>query len=451
MIKIPSQVNRALKILNGNGYSAYVVGGAVRDAFMGRDADDWDITTSALPEEILNAFNGFRVIETGIKHGTVTVIIDDMSIEITTYRVDGGYSDNRHPDSVRFTDRIEEDLMRRDFTVNAVAVSSDGEIVDPFGGRNDIENRLISCVGEPDKRFGEDALRILRALRFSSVLDFKIDEKTVKSIHDNKKLLKNVSCERIFSELCKLLCGQAVERILTDFSDVIFEIFPELEPMENCVQNNPYHVYDVWTHAVKSVAAVAPETELRLAMLFHDSGKPHTRTTDENGIDHFYNHAEISCRIAESSLATMKASKRIRERVLIYVEYHDFWPHMISKKTFRRYIAEFGMDAVKALFEVRRADSAAHAPHVYEPALKENEIGLKIIEEIEKEDSCFKIKDLAINGKDLEKSGVEPSPLMGEVLKKLFNEVIDDRIENEKEALLKRASELVKGAENGDS
>lgn len=451
MINIPSQVNSALKILCDSGHSAYVVGGAVRDAFMGRKADDWDITTSALPEEIKEAFDGFRTVETGIKHGTVTVIVDGMGIEITTYRVDEGYSDNRHPDSVRFTDRIEDDLMRRDFTMNAVAVSADAKIIDPFGGKNDIENGVIRCVGEPDKRFGEDALRILRALRFSSVLDFEIEESTSKSIHNNRKLLRNVSCERIFTELCKLLCGKGAERILTLYSDVIFAILPELEPMKNCPQNNPYHAYDVWIHTVKSVGAVAPETELRLAMLFHDSGKPQTKSTDENGVDHFYKHAEISSEIARKILGRFNTSNKLRDTVSTLVEYHDFCPHKISKKTYRKYIGLLGIDTVKALFEIRRADSAAHASHIYEDCLKENVTGLKIIEEIENEDSCFRIKDLKINGKDLEKSGIEPSPLMGEILGKLLDEVMNDEIENEEEALLKRASELAKGARNGDN
>lgn len=451
MIKIPSQVNSALKILCDKGHSAYVVGGAVRDAFLNKEAKDWDITTSALPKEIIEAFGSFRVIETGIKHGTVTVIIEGMSIEITTYRVDEGYSDNRHPDSVRFTDRIEEDLMRRDFTVNAIAVSSSGEIVDPFSGKSDIEEGLIRCVGDADRRFKEDALRILRALRFSSVLGFEIEKNTAKSIHNQKDLIKNVSCERIFVELCKLLCGQDAERILTDFSDVFFTVLPELEPMLGCAQNNPYHIYDVWLHTVKSVAAVAPKIELRLAMLFHDSGKPQAKFTDENGVDHFYNHAKISREIAWRTLNGLNTSNRIRDIVSTIVEYHDFCPHKISKKTYRKYIALLGIDTVKALFEARRADAAAHATNVYNEALEENATGLKILEEIEKEDSCFKIKDLKINGKDLEKSGIQPSPFMGEVLEKLLDEVMDDRIKNEKEALLRRASELAKGAENGNS
>lgn len=451
MIKIPSQVNSALKILCDKGHSAYVVGGAVRDAFLNKEAKDWDITTSALPKEIIEAFGSFRVIETGIKHGTVTVIIEGMSIEITTYRVDEGYSDNRHPDSVRFTDRIEEDLMRRDFTVNAIAVSSSGEIVDPFSGKSDIEEGLIRCVGDADRRFKEDALRILRALRFSSVLGFEIEKNTAKSIHNQKDLIKNVSCERIFVEFCKLLCGQDAERILTDFSDVFFTVLPELEPMLGCAQNNPYHIYDVWVHTVKSVAAVASKIELRLAMLFHDSGKPQAKFTDENGVDHFYNHAKISREIAWRTLNGLNTSNRIRDIVSTIVEYHDFCPHKISKKTYRKYIALLGIDTVKALFEARRADAAAHAPNVYNEALEENATGLKILEEIEKEDSCFKIKDLKINGKDLEKSGIQPSPFMGEVLEKLLDEVMDDRIKNEKEALLRRASELAKGAENGNS
>ena len=226
VIKIPPQVNRATQILQSDGHSAYVVGGAVRDMLMGKAAHDWDITTSALPEETLKAFADFRTIETGLKHGTVTVIVDGMSLEITTFRIEGDYSDNRHPDSVDFTDKIEDDLSRRDFTVNAIAYSPEKGFADPFDGQTDIKNKIIRCVGDPDKRFGEDALRILRALRFSSVLGFEIDESTKESIHHNYKLLANISVERVFVEISKLLCGKNAGRILREFEEVFFFILP---------------------------------------------------------------------------------------------------------------------------------------------------------------------------------------------------------------------------------
>jgi tRNA nucleotidyltransferase (CCA-adding enzyme) len=301
VINIPQQVNRAIDILEKNGHSAYVVGGAVRDAIMKKPAHDWDITTSALPEETMDAFEGFRIIETGLKHGTVTVIVDGTDLEITTYRIEHGYSDNRHPDKVDFTDRVEDDLSRRDFTVNAIAYSPVRGFADPFGGRDDIEKNVIRCVGEADKRFGEDALRILRALRFSSVLGFEIDPDTAESIHRNYPLLKNISVERIFVEMSKLLCGKDAGRILREFEDVVFYILPELVPMKNCVQNHERHIFDVWGHTVKAVESVPPIAELRFAMLFHDSGKPHCKTTDEKGIDHFYSHGKISRKIADKT------------------------------------------------------------------------------------------------------------------------------------------------------
>ena len=232
VIKIPPQVNRAIEILQNNGHSAYVVGGAVRDMLMGKTAHDWDITTSALPEETLESFSEFRTIETGLKHGTVTVIVDGMSLEITTFRIEGGYSDNRHPDKVDFTDRVEDDLSRRDFTVNSIAYSPQKGFADPFDGQTDIEKKIIRCVGNPDKRFGEDALRILRALRFSAVLGFEIEKDTAESIRRNYKLLSNISVERIFVEISKLLCGKDAGKILREFEDVIFFILPEISPMK---------------------------------------------------------------------------------------------------------------------------------------------------------------------------------------------------------------------------
>ena len=442
VIKIPQQVNRAIEILCSKGHSAFVVGGAVRDAIMGKKADDWDITTSAKPEETLEAFRDFRTIETGIQHGTVTVIIDGMSLEITTYRIETGYSDNRHPDKVDFTSHVEDDLSRRDFTVNAIAYSPSVRFADPFDGQTDISNKIIRCVGNPDTRFCEDSLRILRALRFSSVLGFEIDSETADSIKRNYRLLENISVERIFVELSKLLCGKNAGKILREYEDVIFFVLPELEPMKNCSQNHERHIFDVWGHTVKSVESVPAVPEMRFAMLFHDSGKPHCKTTDENGIDHFYSHGKISKKIAYNSLTKLKTSAKFRNHVCDLVEYHDFLPDKISKKTYKKYIAKLGIDTIKELFEIRKADVSAQNPKFIEESLYENKIGLKILDEIEKESACFTVSDLAIGGKELEEIGITPSPEMGRILEALLDEVMDEKINNTPEALLKRADEL---------
>ncbi len=444
VIKIPSQVNTVIEILNANGHSAYVVGGACRDILMGKTAHDWDVTTSALPEETATLFSDFRVIETGIKHGTVTVIVDSVSIEVTTYRIESGYSDNRHPDSVSFTDRIEDDLARRDFTVNAIAYSPIHGTVDPYGGIGDIEKQIIRCVGNPDTRFGEDALRILRALRFSSVLGFEIEQETKESIKRNYRLLSNISAERIFAEMCKMLCGKDIKRILTEFSEVIFFIMPELEPMKNCMQNHERHIYDVWGHTVAAVSSVKPEPHLRFAMLLHDSGKPHARTTDKNGTDHFYSHAKKSLKIAEKILLRMKCSNKFRKTVCDLIGHHDFLPDKISKKTYKKYMASLGTKTVRDLFYVREADVRAQNPVFLENELRANEIGLNILYEIESENACLTVSDLQINGKDLSESGIPASPEMGKILEILLDEVMGEKLKNEKEALLERATELYK-------
>ncbi|MBR5561561.1 MAG: CCA tRNA nucleotidyltransferase [Clostridia bacterium] len=451
VIKIPPQVNRAIEILEENGHSAYVVGGAVRDAIMGKTADDWDITTSALPEETVRAFNGFRVIETGIKHGTVTVIVDGTPLEITTYRIETGYSDNRHPDRVDFTDRIEVDLSRRDFTVNSIAYSPKRGFADPFGGKKDIDNKLIRSVGEADRRFGEDALRILRALRFSSVLGFEIEPGTAESIHRNCNSLKNISVERIFVELSKLLCGKDAGRILREYEDIFFFILPELKPMKNCLQNHERHIFDVWGHTVKAVESVEPVPEMRFAMLLHDSGKPHCKITDENGTDHFYGHSKVSRKIAEDVLLKLKTSTAFRNRICDLVEYHDFLPDKISKKTYKKYIAKLGYDTVKDLFEIRKSDISAQNPKFLAEELVRNESGLKILEEISSEEKCFKITDLAIGGRELVLLGLKPSPKTGKILEILLDEVMDEKIENTHEALNERALQLIKQQERRDN
>ncbi len=409
---------------------------------MNTPVNDWDITTSALPEETLELFKDYRTIETGIKHGTVTVLIEGTSLEITTFRIERGYSDNRHPDHVDFTNKVEDDLSRRDFTVNAIAYSPKRGFQDPFSGHEDIGRKIIRCVGNPDKRFGEDALRILRALRFSSVLGFEIDAETSESIHKNKHLLKNISVERIFVEFSKLLCGIRASDILHEYKDVVFSVLPELEPMDKCNQNHERHIYNVWEHTVKAVENIPPDPALRFAMLLHDSGKTHCKTTDENGTDHFYSHRKISKKIAFETLSRLKTSNKFRDTVCSLVEYHDFLPDKISKKTYKKHIAKLGFETVENLFLIREADILAQNPKFRAESLEQNEIGKKILNEIKSEEICLKISDLAVDGKRLENIGIPPSPAMGKIMRTLLDEVMDEKIPNDEKMLTERAKQL---------
>lgn len=439
---IPAQVQTAVTLLNNAGYSAYIVGGAVRDVIMNNPVNDWDITTSALPEETEKVFAGYHFFETGMKHGTITVIVDKMPLEITTYRIEKGYSDRRRPDEVLFTDRLEEDLSRRDFTCNAIALHPEKGFIDLFGGKGDIEKGIIRCVGEPDKRFNEDALRILRALRFASVLGFEIESETDKSIRKSFPLLQFISKERIFVELSKLLCGKNAGKILLEYSDILFFILPCLKEMKGCLQNHERHIYDVWEHTVKGIENVPPVSDLRFAMLFHDSGKPCVKTTDENGIDHFYSHAKASREIAHKALCELKTSAKMRKHVCDLVEYHDFLPTKISKKTYKKYIGILGLETVRELFIIREADLRAQNPRFLEESLEDNRKGFEIFSEIIRNEACFTLKDLNINGGDLMAIGFEAGPSLGTILEKLLGEVMDNKISNNKDALLTRAKEL---------
>ena len=439
----------AIETLNSAGFEAYIVGGAVRDLVMGIKPHDFDIATSALPSETEKVFDGFKLIETGMKHGTVTVLIDGEPLEITTFRIDGNYTDMRRPDSVSFNDDYKNDLSRRDFTCNALAYHPQKGIIDYFDGVADIRNRIIKCVGEPDKRFGEDALRIMRALRFSSVLGFEIDKETSDSIHRNRGLLNNISKERIFTELCKLLEGNDVYRVLDDYSDIVFTIMPELEPMYKIDQQNPAHRYDVWHHSLHAVENIRPDAELRLAMLLHDSGKPSVKTVDENGIGHFYGHAEYSVEIARRILGYMKTSNRLLKHVCDLVEYHGIMPEKMSARTFRKYIGLLGEATIKELFEVREADVRALDSFLTEKFLSENENAKEFFREITENEKCFCLKDLAVNGNDLIEIGFSEDSSLGKALSSLLDEVMDNKLDNEKNALLKRAKEFLDDNRNG--
>lgn len=438
-IAIPEKIRRVLDSLHGAGYEAYIVGGCVRDALMGLPPHDFDITTSASPEETERVFADRRVIETGLKHGTVTVISGGEPVEITTFRVDGEYRDGRHPESVSFTRRIEDDLSRRDFTINGIAYAPEKGIVDLFGGRRDIERGVIRCIGEPEKRFGEDALRILRALRFSAVLGFSIEEKTAAAIRDGRAMLDKVSAERIFAELKKLLCGAYAERVLREFPEIFAQIIPELSGMIGYGQNSRYHDSTLWEHTARAVGAAECDAGLRLAMLLHDAGKPKCRSTDENGESHYYGHADISSKMADELLRRLKCDNATRERVCHIIKYHDI-PVEVSARSIRRALAKHGLSGYRDIINAHIADDMAKAPFAREriPAWRE---ALKKAEEIAECQPCLSVSELAISGGDL--AGIiPPSPKMGRVLKKLADEVIDGELENERGALLKRAAEL---------
>ena len=323
MLTLPPQVHTALDRLAAAGWEAYVVGGAVRDALRGCAAGDWDITTNAEPAQVERIFAGERLIETGLKHGTVTVLLGGLPLEITTYRVDGDYTDHRRPDAVRFTRSLREDLLRRDFTMNALAYNPRTGLVDICGGAEDIARGIVRCVGEPDRRFQEDGLRILRALRFASVLGFQITPETAAAIHRNAALLQYLAAERVRSELTKLLCGQNVGAVLREFADVPAVPIPELRPMFGFEQHNPHHDRDVWQHTVAVVAHIPPEPVLRWAALLHDVGKPPCFSRGPDGVGHFYGHAAKSAELADAVLMRLRFDTAGRTRITQLIRYHD--------------------------------------------------------------------------------------------------------------------------------
>ena len=447
VLNLPPQVKTVIEKLSAAGHSAYAVGGAVRDLLRGVEPHDWDITTDALPEETAACFAGYRVIETGLKHGTVTVLLDGMPLEITTYRLDGGYSDHRHPDNVIFTDRVEEDLARRDLTINAMAYSPLRGLCDPFGGAEDLKAGRIRCVGDPVRRFDEDALRILRAIRFASTLGFTVEPATDAAIRSGTPLLAAVSAERIFVELSKLLCGSRAGALLRDYADVLFFLAPALAPMRGCAQRHERHIHDVWEHTLAVVDAIPPEPHLRLAALLHDSGKPQCKTTDDAGIDHFYGHSVKSVEIADAMLRQYKTSNRLRQQVCTLVESHDFVPDRISRRTYRKMIQTLGEESVRDLFRLREADLRAQNPAFLAEGLAQNAAGLAVVEALLAETPAFGLKDLAVNGSDLAAIGIPPSPRMGAILERLLDEVQADKLKNEKNALLALAKELDSGKE----
>ena len=440
MIKLPKNVLFALSLLEKAGFEAFVVGGAVRDSLLGKDVDDFDITTSALPEETEKVFQNFRIIETGLKHGTITVMFQGEPLEITTYRVDGEYKDNRHPETVSFTRNIEDDLSRRDFTVNAIAYNPQKGIVDPFSGVGDLKNKIIRAVGNADKRFDEDALRILRCIRFASVLGFEIEKETSESVRKKYTLLENVSAERIFTELKKLLTGKNVGKILSEYPEVISKIIPELSASIGFDQKNKYHIYDVYTHTVKSIEVSESNLLVRLALLYHDCGKPYVCTTDENGFRHFKGHQKKSAELAETSLERLRCDRKTIDTIKTLVLHHDafFEP---TKKALKRFLTKVSFEEAVLIMKIKHADMATHSP-LGVMSEEKFKVYLDLIDEIKREGECVSLKSLNVNGDDLLEIGIPKSPVMGKILNMLLEEVVSETLKNEKSLLLQRAKEI---------
>jgi len=435
-MKISEDAEKLINILSDNGCKAYAVGGCVRDYLLGKPEKDIDITTSAKPEtveEILKQ-NNIKVIETGLQHGTVTAVLNGENYEITTFRKDGEYNDNRRPESVSFVDDVKEDLSRRDFTINAMAYNHKEGIVDLFGGKKDIDNKVIRAVGNADLRFKEDALRIMRALRFSATLCFDIEESTKKAIFDNMYLLDNIAKERIFTELKKLLAGDNALQVLDAYKEVIGVVIPELKPAFDCVQNNPWHIYNVYDHIIHAVDAAPKDEIIRLTMLLHDIGKPSVKTTDEKGIDHFKFHAPVGADIAKKVLKRFKVSNEVYDKVITLIRYHQGVENVDDIRV-KRWLAKIGSDYTKALFKVRISDLYAHNPDKIGYELKKlNELLIEL-DEIVAAGEAFKISDLAVNGNDLIALGYKGKEI-GEKLNEILMLVVDDRLNNMKEDIV---------------
>lgn len=440
VLAIPYQAQKAIDMLAKAEFSAYVVGGIVRQLVMGADVSDIDITTDALPQQTKAVFSDYHVIETGIQHGTVTVITDGVPLEITTYRVETGYSDNRHPDSVKFTPSLKEDCARRDFTMNAVCYNHSDGLVDFYGGVDDIKNRVIRCVGDADKRFEEDALRILRAVRFASVLGFEIEENTRKAIFDNKHLLKNISAERIYTELNKLLCGKNVKKVLMEYVDVLGEFMPEILPLKNFDQKNYHHIYDVLEHTAVAVESCPAVPQLRLAALLHDFGKPSTFTIDEKGVGHFYGHGDVSYEMAQDILRRLKVSADDYTLISKLVKYHDTLIEP-TEKAVKRALNKHGEEFVRMLLLLKRADNAGQNTSLFNR--KEEYDRLEgVIDSVIAQQACFSLKQLAVNGNDLKEMGIPPSKETGRILNCLLEMVMDGKAENSRDVLLSQAEKL---------
>ena len=436
-ITMPQDVIYIIEQLNNEGYEAYAVGGCVRDSLLGRTPNDWDITTSATPQEIKAVFK--RTIDTGIKHGTVTVLLRGEGYEVTTFRIDGEYSDHRRPDGVTFTRELSEDLLRRDFTINAMAYSDKTGVVDLYGGVEDLDKGIIRCVGNPDDRFNEDALRIMRAVRFAAQLGFDIEEATRTAATSHAPELSQVSAERIETELTKLLLSPHPEKLIDMYEmGTTAVVLPEFNRMMETEQNTPYHRFDVGRHTIEVMKNVPPTKVMRYAALFHDVGKPDSKTTDANGQDHFKGHAMVSEGIAEDILKRLRMDNDTIRDVKKIVYWHDFGlKGDITKNSVRRMLSKMGEEYFDSYVHIRKADVMGQSDYRSDESRAVIEKIIKYHDEIMQEGNALSIADLAISGKDLIEMGIKPGPEMGEILRNLLDIVLEDPGLNTREILSK--------------
>lgn len=439
-IALPEKVSFIINTLMRAGYEAYAVGGCVRDVMLNRTPMDWDITTSAKPHEVKQLFG--HTIDTGILHGTVTVMLEQEGFEVTTYRIDGEYEDARHPKEVSFTSDLLEDLKRRDFTINAMAYNDTQGLVDAFDGVGDLKRGIIRCVGRATERFSEDALRMLRAVRFSAQLGFVLEEETRAAIVELAPNIAKVSAERIQMELVKLLTSNHPEEIRTAYETGLTAVFlPEFDRMMETAQNNPHHCYTVGEHTLMALQGVEADKVLRFTMLLHDVAKPVCRTTDENGTDHFYGHPQKGSEMARMILRRLKFDNDTTDRVSALVRWHDDNPEL-SPRSVRRAISRIGLERYPALFAVKRADTLAQSMYRREEKLKYLHDYEMLYQKVMEKQQCLTIKQLAVTGSDLIEAGMQPGKEIGSVLKKLLELVLEDPELNTKEKLLKQVHNL---------
>ncbi len=419
---LPAGVRTVLDRLTEGGFAGYIVGGAVRDRLAGLVPHDYDVCTSALPQQVERLFADCPVIETGIRHGTVTVLAAGEPVEVTTFRTEGAYSDGRRPDCVAFVTDVRDDLARRDFTINAMAWSPAEGLCDPFGGKDDLKRRILRCVGDADARLQEDALRILRALRFAAQRGLAMEPQTAAALHRNRARLEQVSAERIAAELLQLLCGAHAGAVLMEYADIIAQILPEIRPMIGFEQHNPHHKYTVWEHSVRAVEAIRPDPLLRLVMLLHDAGKPDTYFMDEAGVGHFYGHAVRSQELAQQAAQRLRLSHHMEQQLLYLVRHHDT-PLGWTARHVRRKLAVHGEETYRALLAIKKADGIGQgtAPQDLTALLRTEQL----LEEVLEADSCLSRRDLAVDGHDLLAWGAK-GRAVGYYLSVLLARVLDD-------------------------
>lgn len=441
-IKMPGKVNKIIGVLQEAGFEAYAVGGCIRDSLLGRTPNDWDITTSAKPMEVKALFS--HTIDTGIQHGTVTILLDREGFEVTTYRIDGEYEDGRHPKEVSFTGSLEEDLKRRDFTINALAYNETAGLIDIFEGQKDLKDSIIRCVGNAEERFTEDALRMLRAIRFSAQLGYRIEENTLAAIHKLAGNLEKISAERIQTELLKLIVSPHPDYLRTAYECGVTKVFfPEFDLAMETPQNHPHHCYNVGEHILHSLLEIPADKVLRLTMLLHDIAKPQCLTVDEKGITHFHGHEEMGAEMSRVILRRLRMDNDTTDKVCRLVRFHDYGNGVTpDRRIVRRAVNKIGEDLFADFLLVKKADLLAQSMYLREEKLSNLAAWDACYREIREAEECVSLRTLAVNGKDLIAAGLQPGRELGDILKQLLDEVLENPEKNEKDYLISRAKEL---------